>query len=319
MRKSGNSFTAIGCDQAMSIDNTLVSVGLPVFNGARYLQQALDSLVGQTYENIELVICDNASTDGTADICHEYQARDKRIRYYLNEENVGAAENYNRCFRLARGEYFKWAAHDDVCAPELLARCVEVLERDPSVVVCFGEQVDIDERGARLKKRPYGFDTALEHPYERFCQVTRLSGSMPAIFGLMRADVLKRTPLIGKFAASDKVLLAELALYGRFHELDGILHYTRQHPLRSVRAYPTRQAMTEWFDPTRKGRIVFPITRLFVEYFRSVGRAPLDWRTRLRCRMSLLGWLAYHRRGLRGDAIAAVRQLTRTQLPSRSP
>ena len=94
-----------------------VSLGFPVYNGERYLAAALDSLLGQTFRDLEVVICDNASTDRTAELCAAYAARDARVRYHRNPTNLGAAPNFNRTFELSRGEYFKWAAHDDVCAP----------------------------------------------------------------------------------------------------------------------------------------------------------------------------------------------------------
>src|SRR2546426_6424374 len=118
-----------------------VSIGLPVFNCDPLLRQAVDSLLTQTYSDFELVISDNASTDGTEAICREYAAKDHRVRYYRGERNRGAVWNWNRVFELSGGEYFKWAAHDDLCAPDYVERCVEVLDRDPSVVLCYAETV----------------------------------------------------------------------------------------------------------------------------------------------------------------------------------
>src|SRR5580704_17148522 len=96
-----------------------VSLALPVYNGEEFLHQAIDSLLQQTFDDFELIVSDNASTDRTAEICAEYVARDSRIRYYRNSENIGVVRNYNRSFQLAQGEYFRWNAADDVSAPEL--------------------------------------------------------------------------------------------------------------------------------------------------------------------------------------------------------
>ena len=103
-----------------------VSIGLPVYNGEKYLRAALDCILRQDYADFELVICDNASSDGTEAICREYAARDGRIRYTRNETNIGASGNYKRVFELARGEFFKWASHDDTFHPSLVRRCMEV-------------------------------------------------------------------------------------------------------------------------------------------------------------------------------------------------
>src|SRR5690349_812781 len=92
-----------------------VSIGLPVYNGEKYLLNAIGSLLKQDFEDFELVISDNASTDKTEAMCHEFAAKDKRIRYHRNETNIGATGNYNRVFRLSNGEFFRWASHDDEC------------------------------------------------------------------------------------------------------------------------------------------------------------------------------------------------------------
>ena len=89
-----------------------VSIGLPVFNGERYIRCAIDSILKQTFDDFELIISDNASEDRTAAICKGYEERDKRIHCHRFETNEGAARNYTAVFEMARGEYFKWAAYD---------------------------------------------------------------------------------------------------------------------------------------------------------------------------------------------------------------
>src|SRR5690242_8968780 len=111
-----------------------VTVGMPVYNGERYMRFALDSLLAQDFQDFEIVISDNASTDRTSEICAEYAARDSRVRYHRNATNIGASPNYNRTFELARGQYFKWCAHDDVCLPSFLSKCVATMEAAPSSV-----------------------------------------------------------------------------------------------------------------------------------------------------------------------------------------
>ncbi len=128
-----------------------VSIGLPVYDGERFLAETLDSLLAQTFEDLELIISDNASTDRTQEICKDYLAKDRRIRYYRNDQNLGAARNYNRVFELSTGKYFKWAAHDDLCASALTERCVEVLDSEPSAVMCYARTIIIDEHGKHQK------------------------------------------------------------------------------------------------------------------------------------------------------------------------
>src|SRR5581483_7973034 len=117
--------------------NPKVSIGLPVYNGENYLAQAIECLLAQTFSDIELIISDNASTDGTEAIARDFAARDRRVRYVRQPLNRGAGWNFSETFRLAQGEYFKWAAHDDLCAPTFIERCVKVLDVDRELVLCF--------------------------------------------------------------------------------------------------------------------------------------------------------------------------------------
>src|SRR5687768_11197719 len=133
-----------------------LSIGLPVYNGERYLQGAIESLLSQTFDDFELIICDNASTDRTQSICTAFAARDPRVRYFRNDRNVGAAGNFNLAFRRSRGRYFKWAAHDDLHEPDYLARCVAALDADPSAVLCQTATRVIDPVGSEVPTLPGG-------------------------------------------------------------------------------------------------------------------------------------------------------------------
>src|SRR6185295_3356602 len=121
---------------------------LPVFNGGRYLRQALERLLQQEFKDFELIICDNASTDETQELCEEFARLDNRVRYFRNVTNIGLAANHNRTFELSRGRYFKWAAHDDDFPEKMLARFVEVLDETGSDVCAVYSQCEyIDEFG----------------------------------------------------------------------------------------------------------------------------------------------------------------------------
>src|SRR5919109_5579420 len=147
-----------------------VSIGMPVYNGVRFLKEAIESILAQTFEDFELIISDNASIDQTEQICREYAAKDKRIRYYRNEKNLGAARNYNRVFELSTGEYFKWQAHDDLCDPQFLEKGVAVLARDPSIVLCYSKFLRIDEHGNPLTMETSKVRGGAK-PHERFRSV----------------------------------------------------------------------------------------------------------------------------------------------------
>jgi glycosyltransferase involved in cell wall biosynthesis len=129
----------------------LVSIGMPVYNGERFVRQALESILIQDYGNFELIISDNASTDATSKICRRYADRDARVRYVRNETNLGASPNHKRVFEMGTGDYFKWAAHDDECLPTFLSRCMSVFGEAPqSVVLVYPQSLIIAGKGEWL-------------------------------------------------------------------------------------------------------------------------------------------------------------------------
>ena len=145
-----------------------LTIGLPVYNGERYLAESIESLLGQSYTDFELIISDNASTDDTSRICERYAKQDSRIRYYRQPRNVGLAPNHNFCAEQARGEFFKWAAADDLYHRDLLLRCVEVLDERPEVVLVHSYTAMIDGDGAVFQANAYRLNTAAPRASDRF-------------------------------------------------------------------------------------------------------------------------------------------------------
>jgi glycosyltransferase involved in cell wall biosynthesis len=288
-----------------------VTFGLPVYNGQRYLRQALDSILAQSYTDFEVVVCDNASTDDTSAICAEYGRRDTRIRYHRNEVNIGGSRNYNRVVELARGPYFASGGHDDVWAPTWLERCVQVLDDQPHVVLAFAIERPIDAEGRRLPRKPFDLRVDAERPSVRFRDLIQLEHGIDTYAGLVRTDVLRRTPLEGQFADADRVLYAELALHGRFHQVPEELFFRRDHPEQSAKKYASRQERTAWFDPTGTGKIVFPHPRELLEMVRAVRRVPLPRRERLACYAAIGGWARRYHRRLRYDVVNGLKDAVR--------
>lgn len=285
-----------------------VSIGLPVFNGGNYLAEALDSLVAQTCADFELIISDNGSTDGTERICREYAGRDPRIRYYRVEENRGAAWNFNRVFDLATAPYFKWAAHDDRCAPTYIEKCLEELEGDPSLVLCHSRVTVIDERGQPVEDYAVGLGRIdSPRPRDRFVDTILIRHRCYHVFGIMRRDVLARTPRIASYIGSDLPLLAELSLRGRFCELSQRLFISRDHVERSARA--TLAKMPAWFDPNRDGKVVFRYWRFLWEYLRCVRVVPLPLGERLACYARIGRWVCRYPVRLAEDFVMAARMV----------
>ena len=279
----------------------LVSIGLPVYNGANYLRTAVETILAQTYENLELIISDNASTDDTARICQEAAARDSRVRILRNERNIGAAGNYNHVFRAARGKYFKWAAHDDVLAPTFVQRAVEVLESNPDILLCSSRTGRISESGevtgAYSSDRVWDVSSASR----RFHSLVFTPHACVAVFGLVRRDQLAHTPLIAPYVSSDRVLLAELGLRGRIHEISEDLFFRRDHPGSSLRSFPDHRHRVVWFDPSRSARFGFPEWKVLFGYAGAVSRAPVSSLERARCSMTLLTFALSQWRPLLAD------------------
>lgn len=228
-----------------------LTVGLPVYNGERFLADALDSILGQTFCDFRLVISDNASTDGTIEIIREYAVRDNRITLLENETNRGAAWNYNRVFAECTSRYFKWGAADDVLAPQCLERSLETLEASPPSVILAYPRTQILDADGRIVgmcndslAAPPG-----AAPHRRLQQVIRHVVLGNVVFAVVKTDALRQTRLHGNFPSADYVLLAELALVGEFREIEEPLFFRRLHEGISRRANTTPEALAHWFDP----------------------------------------------------------------------
>ena len=294
-------------DVAATADrNPRVSIGLTVFNGEPFLAETLEAFLAQTFKDFEVIISDNASTDRTGEIARGFAARDGRVRYYRNETNLGLAGNHNIVVKLARGEYFKWAAADDLCRPDYLARCVEALDADPSVVLAYPRTQFIDEAGAKLDIVDPGWDMRSEQPADRLQRVITSGHWMNAIVGLMRTSALRETRLMPPYSGGDYRVLAELSLLGKVHEVPETLFLRRIHP------NSTSQHGTSAANPDRKwliqcwtgsdSAVSLPLWSLSIDYFRTIAGSPLQ----LRQKASLVGSL------LRRTALAAREAARRT-------
>lgn len=254
----------------------LVSVGLPVFNGENYVERALESIIAQDMDDFELVICDNASTDRTEQICRDLAGADGRVRYVRQEQNIGAARNYNDCFHRSSGQFFTWLAHDDLRGSGFLTKCLDGFAAEGSPVLVYPRAEFIDEAGESRARDDYGVDCRSPRAWSRFAVAVADTGPVNPIFGLIRASALEQTRLIGSFVASDRVLLAELALLGEIHEIPDVLSFRRLHAQMSTNANPGKQERTRWFDPNARPSRLNEPQLLAREYGRSVMNLPLD-------------------------------------------
>lgn len=273
----------------------LISIGLPVYNGADFLAGAIDSMLSQDIDDLELIISDNGSTDATKEICEDYQMQDSRVRYYRAGMNRGAAWNYNRTFDLARGTYFKWAAHDDLCAQSFLSRCITRLESNPDASLCYASTIRIDEAGCEVSRDGAVHVARERRPSSRVKSLLANPTPCFEVFGVTRRAQLALTGLIGNYTSSDRVLLLQLALLGRFVAIDDYLFYNRQHTQRSVRRYADPRQRNAWFDPSRKPRSTAPTWRLLREYATAISGAQQSVSERSLSLAPLAQWMGTNR------------------------
>lgn len=304
-----------------------LTIGLPVFNGERYLAESLDALLGQSYEDYVLVISDNASTDGTAAICRRYLKQDSRIRYVRQPRNIGAALNHNFLARECHTELFKWASADDLYARDLLERCVATLDEHPEVVLAHSWTAAVDGASRLTQALPYPLTTDSASAPERFhsllfgagCEglggeVVDGDGVIRAddFYGVIRTDVLHRVRPHDSYYYADRTFMAEIVLQGPFHQTPEWLYFRRDHPERAQHAYPTVRSRCVNLDPRRASRVRHPAVRLLAEYVlgyaSAIRRAPLSAAEQWECRRHLLRWLRTH-------AIPQLRRMARRDIP----
>lgn len=289
-------------------DRPTISVGMPVYNGERYIESAMQSVLDQTCDDFELIVCDNASTDRTSEIVRDLAAGDRRIRYSCNERNFGAAGNYNHAFALARAPWFRWMNADDLIEPELHALCLQALKNNPEAVLAYGHTRLIDADGAVIADYDDNLHLDDPRPSVRFRQFFERVGLTNVIFGLMRRDALARTSLMGngRMPAADTRMMAELTLLGRFVALEPTLFFRRIHADASSwdRADSTRQAC---FWGNTGSDFVVPHWRLYAGYLRRALQYPLAPAERARVIAYIFHLMYWGRGKLATDLIGLVR------------
>jgi glycosyltransferase involved in cell wall biosynthesis len=280
----------------------VVTVGVPVYNGEKYLAETLDSLLAQSLKEFEIIISDNASTDRTPEISRSYRERDHRVRYFRNDRNIGAAQNFNRIIALSEAPLFHGGACDDLYHPLFLERCIDALDRDPGLVLSYTRTTMIDEKGQPLlfdREQNCYLDSygdflmtpvpphigGSASPEMRFREVLWPMGWALPASGVIRKEALLKTALYRNYYGADKVLLAELALQGRFHQVREELFAKRVH--RDGTHYKTTR---ERARHESKGPVgIPPQARMLRDYTKMTLAADMGSRQRLHCMVTIVG------------------------------
>ncbi|WP_310485012.1 glycosyltransferase [Chamaesiphon sp. VAR_48_metabat_403] len=206
-----------------------LTIGIPIYNGERYIRESLDSIISQDYSNLEIIISDNCSTDKTKDICLEYADRDSRIKYYEQETNLGATANFNFILKLATGTFFTWAAYDDYLATSYVRKCIEKMQQHPTAIGCCSEINFVNEDGTIRTAWTQSYsniDSLDKNVVGRVRELTNKVGWY-AIYSIFKTDVLRQTSLCQSRYADDVLLLLELLLLGEIVKVPEYLFYYR--------------------------------------------------------------------------------------------
>ncbi len=294
------------------------TIGLPVYNGERYLAETLRTLLDQTDGDFTLLVADNASTDGTVDIVRDAARHDGRVRLLPADANRGVAWNWNRIVDHVESPYLRWVCYDDLFLADNHRVCMEtVAEVGPDVAIVYPRTGIIDEHGTYVG--PHDDDLHLVDPrpsarYGRYLVNVR---QVNPLFGVIRTDLVRRTRLMGAYFRADTVLLAELVLRGTFVEVPDELFHRRLHPGISTEKHTSHREQAIHYDPSTGDRSFYaPHWRLGKEQLAAIARAPLSAVETARCLRELRNW-RYKRHVLREGRAVAVELAA--QLRPRTP
>jgi hypothetical protein len=294
-----------------------LSIGLPVYNGERYLRETLDSVLSQDFGDFELIVSDNASSDATGEIAQAAARADRRVRYVRNPRNVGAAANFTAAFRHGSAELFKWACADDLLAAGFLGAAVRELDAHPGAVACYGQITLVDADGKELGRYEQGLDLRSPDVAERFHRARTRTGLLHVLQGVMRSEALRHTALYGSYPGSDEVLVAELALHGAIHEIAAPMLSRRLHAQAASAATSVEQQLAH-LDPARRGTFAPHYWRHSTEHLRAALRAPLPAATRLALAAQVLRGMIRIRDHLGRELVAGARHLSSRRAGSRA-
>jgi glycosyltransferase involved in cell wall biosynthesis len=272
-----------------------LSVGMPVYNGAKWIRESIEYLLCQSFTDFELIIADNASTDDTETICRTLAERDDRIRYHRNGTNIGVFKNYDRVFELSSARYFKWASCNDICLDGFLEKCVAVLEARPDVVLAYPKAILVfAPPGEQEYGEEYEDNLNLEQdrPSERFTAYLNRERINNVMNGLMRTAALRQTALNIPLPGSDISMIAELSLHGKFVEIPDRLFVRRLTPETTILLMDHTSSKSEGYlgRPDNLQRL-----KLHSYRFVTTLRAPIAFSEKMRVWLYLLRRVAWLR------------------------
>ena len=289
-----------------------VIIGLPVYNGQKYLRAAIESHLSQSFGDFDLVISDNGSTDATPEICADYASKDKRIKYLRSDENRGILWNHRRVLDAieSSNQYFRWAGADDIMGPGLLDAMVEVLNARPEVEAVMPDTKNIDDRGEIIGSMARVLDLQSSDAFERAHDVLVANYQHVIAYGLHRVSTLRLMRTRPDYPGWDAVFAWELALRGQMAQPAGPVLFRRFHA-GSISHVKTAKEMRKWVEPTSKAGMSFPHWKWAYERARALFACPLSTRDRLRIGTFLARATLWQRVSLVRDVTQAARRTLR--------
>lgn len=301
----------------MADSKPLVSIGMPTYNGERFIRESLNSILAQDYDNFELIISDNASTDRTAEICQAYVKKDKRIRYYGNEYNKGAVWNFNRVFELSSGKYFMWAADHDLWHSTFISKCISILEADPDVVLVYPRTMLIDTSGNDLGLMWDQIDTRGLSTFERFKYIVLNLSFGNMIYGVIRTEQLSHTDKSRNVWGGDGAQLAELSLLGSFAQIPDAMFFRRKNRPDIPREMDKRRILFAADPVTAPERSKQSLDSLYRDlgrvHLKIVDQAPFSFMEKMRADCLII-WRFWLRRRWRNVTSNVRRKVSKSPL-----
>jgi glycosyltransferase involved in cell wall biosynthesis len=307
-----------------------ITIGMPVYNGEKFIRATVDSLLAQSFTDFELIVSDNASTDSTEQICREYAVKDPRFIYVRNARNLGPAANYNVSMDMARSDLFKWCAADDVYGPQCLERCIQTIDANPDAVAVYARTKIIDEEGKYVRDYDCELKLSAPHAFQRLAAlifVRHRNHGAHEIWSVMRLAKLREAGHKQALVRADSVLLVRIALLGKMLRLEEFHFFNRDHANRSSRYLGKREVRAdsklsawlgvgplpngEWWDARLKGKILFPDWRVMQQYYLAVSQTRLSLFERISCHAVLAIFVVKHTPKLLRDVLIAGEQFIR--------
>jgi len=207
-----------------------VSIGMPVFNGARLISWALDSLLAQKFTDFELILSDNGSTDETAGICKRYECRDPRIVYFRQPKNMGALWNFNYVLKQSRGEYFMWAAADDIWEPDFISENLKSFDLDSAIIASISKVRFLNNAvlARQLRHIPHDTYPLMSGVSSNLIKFLYAPRDNSRFYSLYKRDILSKCVDDEDFNAKDWAIVAKTLIYGKYYEIDKFL-FSRIH------------------------------------------------------------------------------------------